>query len=774
MPRIPDRDPAVHRDYLVEQIRTLQERVADRDPAGRAPGASRELIAIQVEPESDIAEQSLADKRSDVKLVSFDDDTQVVLLDAPTGELKHLVSKAEHFGDDTKVTKKTGKRASERAIAPIATIALAETANLSGPRYRSTELVAGNSYWFELACRGGVIPGEEPTETSRSEIQHVLGELGFDGAPQEFVAAERLMVYLRLTDPQLRSLVDRTDCIYEFDLLAPELRTWLILNQPTAPTIEDFVLSPPDEHAASVVLLDTGIAPDHPLLKQAVLSATSVVPNDTSPDDVEGHGTQLAGIALYDELIDAVDRGEHTARHWLQSARILIGNGVGSASEDDRPYWPATTTAATESAIDNDPNQDRVRAFVLATAADNPSPGAPTSWSAALDELAYSRDTLIAVSAGNCHVDLAIVGDYPRENLTRPILDPAQSVNAITVGGYTTLCALSPDLPHHAAVAGDGGVSPNTTAGIRGQPIKPDIVLEAGNVGFDGALPNVADTMVRLTTSHDYNINPFSAISGTSCAAALAGQALALISNENPALTSQTLRGLLVHSSRWTAAMMNDLPDLDDRLSLCGYGVPNIVRASLCARERATVVFEDDLANAIEGEDGKLVRPVKMFQLPIPTDELEALGDAQVELSVTLSYFTQPHLVRGRLHHGLDLQWDMQGPTESDDEFRKRINRLHRTEKGPAKTESFPWIIGKQKRSRGTVQSDRWTGPATFLGGTKWLAVYPVLGWWDQRLELRRSSMPFSLIVTVDVPQGTDIYTPISLGIEVPVTVDAS
>jgi hypothetical protein len=165
-----------------------------------------------------------------------------------------------------------------------------------------------------------------------------------------------------------------------------------------------------------------------------------------------------------------------------------------------------------------------------------------------------------------------------------------------------------------------------------------------------------------------------------------------------------------------------------------------------------------------------------MFQLPIPVAELEALGDAQVELSVTLSYFTQPNLVRGRLFRGLDVQWDMQGPAESEGEFRRRINRLYRAgaESAATQTKSFQWTIGKLRRSRGTVQSDRWIGSAALLGGSKWLAVYPVLGWWDQRRELQLQSMPFSLIVTVDVPHGTDIYTPIRLAVEVPITLDAS
>jgi hypothetical protein len=68
------------------------------------------------------------------------------------------------------------------------------------------------------------------------------------------------------------------------------------------------------------------------------------------------------------------------------------------------------------------------------------------------------------------------------------------------------------------------------------------------------------------------------------------------------------------------------------------------------------------------------------------------------------------------------------------------------------------------------VQSDRWSGPASYLAGEKLLAVYPVLGWWERRAELRTASMRFALIVSVVVP-GLEIYAPIRAAVEVSVEV---
>ena len=111
----------------------------------------------------------------------------------------------------------------------------------------------------------------------------------------------------------------------------------------------------------------------------------------------------------------------------------------------------------------------------------------------------------------------------------------------------------------------------------------------------------------------------------------------------------------------------------------------------------------------------------------------------------------------------------MQGPAETEAAFISRINKLARGERTDAgakkKTKSFDWDLRTTRRSRGTVQSDRWEGPASYLAGPKVLAVVPVLGWWERRPALREMRMPFSLIVTVRA-DGLDIYNTIRAAVE--------
>jgi hypothetical protein len=216
----------------------------------------------------------------------------------------------------------------------------------------------------------------------------------------------------------------------------------------------------------------------------------------------------------------------------------------------------------------------------------------------------------------------------------------------------------------------------------------------------------------------------------------------------------------------------------EDRLAACGYGVPDFGAAIECVRDRATVVVEDQLANAtrreIAREPGsrrkpKVVeqRPHKFFRLPIP-DALANVA-ADVEVRITLSYFPEPSRYGRRLFYGMELRWDMQGPQESEEQFLDRMNEAVREKvagkrRRPRKFDSkgFDWTIGATLRNRGTVQSDWWRGPGAMLAGSKLIAVFPKYGWWDNQDGLRYAAQPFSLIATVTAP---DVYAPIAAAI---------
>jgi hypothetical protein len=759
----------------------------------------------------------LDDTKADARLVGVMPDNGTVLLDVASADLGYLREKIEAFADDSQVIAKTNKdgtpkldengvqvtaRASERAIAPVGSIGIAQLDDLRGRPLGADALPEDRPYWFEVGCRGGYRNPVGDTHRSRAQIARQLHRLGLNYTLDEFLGPEQVYFFVRATRAQLDALRAATDCIYEVELAPQPLRDLKLLDDVTTKDLADFSLTEPDEDAPSVVVLDTGIATGHPLLKSAILTATTAGPEIPSPEDTYGHGTKMAGLALYRDLGAAIERGSAEAPHWVQSSRLLIAPNYGTASHDNYEKWPVLTERAVRAAEEADARV-RNRAFVLAitrTMQDPPLEGiAPTLWSQAVDQLAFGeeRGRVMIVAAGNArdHQWLALAENHPQLQLSEKIHQPAQASNALTIGAFTSRTELPNDKDYAEArivATKAGGISPYTSTGLVGNewPIKPDVVIEGGNLAISGTLTDATvPTLSALTTSHRHTIGrPVGTMSMTSEASARAGHLAAHIWKLEPQLRPETVRGLIVHSASWSKAMLEDFPGLNDRLHACGYGVPNERLASECAQGVATIVVEDRMPNAVIEEEPKKTPPkkattkatepkvrrkVKLYRLPLP-ESLLTDSDPDVELRVTLSYLAEPNKFGRRTYHGLDLKWDMQGPQESEGAFLQRVNVLKRgidadgKRAKPAKTRSFDWEIGIQARSRGTVQSDRWHGKMSELVGDKLIAIVPVLGWWEQRRALRTQEMKFSLIVSAF---GPGVYAAIKPRVEAAATI---
>jgi hypothetical protein len=773
-PALPPRNPARHRAALIAQLDQIVATVQGRPAGARDAEATRELVAVIPEPGSDLPAPSLGDVASGVRVVGSDPDTGVVLVETPDPNLAALRRKLDAYADPAKHSPK-GHPANEPLIAPVREIRLATLDEVGDPDVLA--LPADAAHWVELGCSGGVY---NPAETARSrrEIERQLTRVapGTRIAAQ-FTATGLVVFYAKLTQLQMRALLAVTDCIHEISLAEPKMRDWLLVERDDV-DLTAHVATPPPADAPGVVLLDSGTTPTHPLLGAAVRSIDSVVPGVASGVDIDGHGTQMSGVALYaDSVGDAVSNGSAQPSHWLQSVKIITP-GSTSSDASARAIWPPMTVDAVAKA-EAHPG-DRRRVFAMAVTAEI-EPLVPTTWSQAVDQLAYNdgKGRLICISAGNADSnDIGLLAGYPQLNLVQRIQDPAHAWNALTVGAYTARDQMPNDDGYrgYAPIAPAGGISPHSSSrplDASRVPNKPEIVFEGGNVAFDGALPDATvPTLTTLTTGHRPN-RPLASIWATSEAAARAAHLGAAVWSANPDLRPETVRGLMVHAASWTPQMREQFASLDDRLRICGYGVPDSRFATWCARERATIVVEDSMPNAVmvakpRKEPPKRAstpatkptpeRVAKFFRLPI--DEQALLGHGgDVELRVTLSYLTEVQTYRRRAFRGLGLRWDMQGPQESEDAFQWRVNKRVRENVAEApKGKTFAWDIGPERRERGTVQSDRWTGPAAFLAGAKLIAVMPVGGWWNEYVAFLTKELPFALIVTVQTP-GLDIYS---------------
>jgi len=210
-----------------------------------------------------------------------------------------------------------------------------------------------------------------------------------------------------------------------------------------------------------------------------------------------------------------------------------------------------------------------------------------------------------------------------------------------------------------------------------------------------------------------------------------------------------------------------------------GWGVPSVARAIRSANDAVTLVSQQTIRPYLNGK----MREMHMHDLPWPTDVLQDLGETQVELRVALSYFIEPNPARRGwsqrfryASHG--LRFDVRRPTEDNDAFRKRVNKLaqgYGEQRPPSAGESGEWYLGSKERVRGSLHVDIWKGTAADLAQRGCVAVHPVTGWWKEQPKRDRSEqgVRYSLVVSIEAPEvNVDIWTPVAVQAGIPITVE--
>ena len=399
-------------------------------------------------------------------------------------------------------------------------------------------------------------------------------------------------------------------------------------------------------------------------------------------------------------------------------------------------------------------------------------------------EGAGENPRLFVLSAGN-NRDANAWATYPDCLGTNLVHDPGQAWNAITVGA----CTNKIDTLGHPSlnpIAQAGGLSPFTTTTQTWDsswPLKPDVVLEGGNAAKDRLGASWMTSLSLLTPHNQPQARLFTTSNATSAASALCARMAARIMATYPHLRAETVRALLVHSAQWSDAMramfLPAAPNKDHFVKLirhCGWGTPDLNRALWSAGDSLTLVVED-LVHPYAKVQGKgvVTRDMNLHSLPWPKDELEALQDTPVEMRVTLSYFVEPNPsargVASKYHYPSHrLRFDVQRPLDtSTDHFVARLNAAAQREDDgdgdPVNPSDPNWLLGGQRRHRGSLHQDVWKGTAAELASRGFIAVYPSAGWWRTRPALERYALParYSLVVSIRTPRAdVDLYAAVA------------
>jgi len=410
----------------------------------------------------------------------------------------------------------------------------------------------------------------------------------------------------------------------------------------------------PSEDAPVIGVIDSGILSGHPLLEAAVAEATALHPAfGEQGEDSDGHGTLVAGIALYGNVLAAARAGEFEPDFWLASVRVLDDD----AEVPDSVNWVKAISEAVRYLAES--WQARIINLSIGDSQNPFGGGKSTALASELDSLVRQFGLVLVVSAGNLRSDAINHEQWPDylHGEGPNILDPAQASSTVTVGAISGSDGLSErsvgSTIDAVAVAQRNGPAPFTTRGpgVRGA-IKPEFVADGGNCRYDHTTGSLHrdPALEVISTSARYPDRLLEGAFGTSFAAPAVTNVAGRLATRYPSFSANAIRALMLQGAAHGAdvqRMMTDrYEDAEQRLhALCGYGGINWERCGFSDDGRVVMVAEDAL------------RPEDFHVYRIPMTQAFTGVSGPHEISVGLA-FSPP--VRHRRFDYLGFQMDFQ------------------------------------------------------------------------------------------------------------------
>lgn len=499
---LPQRDRATHaealRAALAGTFEGVEVRRREREIGVASPGF---YLDFEMPAGSEHAAELLENRRRHIELVTVRQEAPtsaaVATVFVPDSAANHFLRKIDQYA--TESTKK-GAPKNEALVARIQNISVAALRSIytDDP---DTFPAAGEEIWWEIWIRQGHVEAFDESLT-RFEIPAQHQRLDFPDREVRLVYGNELSIARLFVNSDAIAEVRRAK-----DTPGVILR---LSNIEQARLAGDLAgrIAIPEEANVAVCILDTGVTQAHPLIAPA-LDVNDVHRYDPvwPLADNRGHGTNMAGIALYGDLMPLLDgNGPVTLTHRLESVKILPDEG----ENEPRLYGAITGESVARAEVQA---PARRRAICMAvTSSIGTSQGRPSSWSAAVDKLCFddpAANRLVLISGGTIR-DGITQGGYPARNETESIENPAQAWNAVTVGAYTEKqTIIDPSYAGWQPVAPAGDLCPTSRTSLmwqRNWPIKPDIVLEGGNWAAMGDQCDCPDDLGILTTYRDPTI----------------------------------------------------------------------------------------------------------------------------------------------------------------------------------------------------------------------------------------------------------------------------
>lgn len=446
--------------------------------------------------------------------------------------------------------------------------------------------------------------------------------------------------------------------------------------------VEDLEISAPDEDSVGVLVIDSGITSNHPLLEKAVGDEENFQEVEEELQDKVGHGTAVAGVSLYGDIKQKMSNKVFSPSNWLFSAKVMYGQedaqGNFSPVYDEEKLFENQLNTAIRSFLDNEVYRIKVVNISFGNANESlrNKNNRQFPLAALLDELAYEyRSVVFVVSAGNSDPRIIfeeleeIIENYPNylvENEIFRIINPATSALSLTVGAIAQEVSISEQSMDghisniHTPIARHGEPSPFTRTGygINGM-LKPEVVHYGGNLilkkEFGRIIENVGGKLPLLSNNPTEKLFNFNY--GTSFSAPMVTHALGEIANKYPGKSANFLKNLLLQSTETTKIDGFNGSDSEKQSSVLkvqGYGLPNYAKA--------TSSFDNRVVLLDEGVIG--LNKVQVYSFDCPPLFFETKG--YKKLSVALTFDPITRMTRGDSYLGNRMQFKLYHSIDSN------------------------------------------------------------------------------------------------------------
>ncbi len=466
------------------------------------------------------------------------------------------------------------------------------------------------------------------------------------------------------------------------------------------------------ETASLVCILDSGINTNHVLLQGAIGDAQSFI-TDEDESDFVGHGTAVAGVALFGDIEERIDSNE-----WTRELRILSGKVLTKNKHNEPVFDEKTIESTLIEAITYFHQEYTCRIYNLSLGNLN----APynndhiSGIAVTLDELARKLDILIVVSSGN-YTGSDIINnwrdDYPSYLLSNDaaLIDPAPAANVLTVGAFAKHTMSYTERRYHPQgeinelhVANEGQVSPFSRSSQKDKSaLKPELLAHGGNFAVAARQEGqgwrqISKHLGVVTLNHlPQGSTLLSEFCGTSFSAPYIAHLAGRLLNNYPDASANLLRALLANHARMAKEVEATFQEKEHVRRVAGYGVVDEDSLFKSSEEHVVLISEEQIENDTH----------QFFELPIP-DDYYRKGKATRTITVTLAY--SPSVRTTRLEYlASKIKFHLVNADSLEAVTKAFNNENKKTVKSISECDDTKRDITQSDRSRGTLQSSTWT-----------------------------------------------------------------